>query len=138
MENNETITFSTTCSVQGEKATMITESKIELLDSLAKRVGKFEKTAPQWGKFKMGLSAFSSWTLFSAGCIISIIFDDYTKLLTTKAFLLYLLFAIGIIGILACWYMCNKEKELKINIYDSHIDEIIEILQKLKQQLNQA
>jgi len=136
MENNETITFSTTCSVQGERATMITESKIELLESLSKRVSKFEKTAPQWGKFKMGLSVFSTWTLFSIGCIISIGFDDYKKLQTTSAFVLYLLVAIGIIGIFVCWYMCNKEKELKTNIYDSHIDEIIEIIQKLKQQLN--
>lgn len=138
MENNETITFSTTCSVQGEKATMITESKIELLESLAKRVGKFEKTAPQWDKFKMGLSASATWTLFAIGNIISFAIDDYNKLKTPTAFLLYLFIVVGIIGIILCWYMCNKEKELKINIYDSHIDEITEILQKLKKQLNQT
>ena len=134
---NNTLSFTTQCAVNGEKATMITESNIKLLESLANRAGKFEKIAPYWDRFKMGLSASISWTLFSLGCIVSIFIDDHEKLLTPKAFFVYLLFSIGIIGIITCWLMIYKEKELKTNIYDSHIDEIKEILQILRMQLRQ-
>ena len=113
---SNTLSFTTKFTTDGEKATMITESKIQLLESLVNRADKFEKTAPYWNKFKMGLSASISWSLFSLGCIVSTYIDDKTKLLTIEAFVLYFLLAIGIIGIFTCAYIIYTEKELKINL----------------------
>lgn len=111
-------------------------AEIALLESLASKADKFEKKALLWGKFKMGLTASSSWTFFTLGCIITIFFDDPKKLLTTEAIFLYVFLFFGLMGIVICWSMCRLEQNLKIDVYDSPIQEIIDILQKLQKLKN--
>jgi hypothetical protein len=108
-------------------------SEIKLLESLVKQADKFEKKAPIWNKYKMGLSASCSWTFFALGCVISIFFDDPAKLLTIRAFILYVLLFIGVAGIICCYHITQLECNLKVDAYDSPIKEIIDILQKLKE-----
>jgi hypothetical protein len=114
---------------------MITESKIELLESLVKQADKFEKKAPTWNKLKMGFSAFVSCTLFALSLLIELMLFDIDKLQTLIGLSICGFFIMGITGSLICWYITRIELHSKKDTYDSPIGEIIRILQKLKQQL---
>lgn len=139
-DNTAPLVYTVTARVEIEKATMITESRIELLESLAKKAQNFEKVEPKWELFKTGRSAFGSTFVVAISCLMPEILKNNAIYFpsTLTELMLDIFCIVGVFGLLLCQIIIYTNSTIKDETYKTSITEIIDILRKMKNSLNGA
>lgn len=138
MENNNpaTFTYKQTGVIKEERATMITESRIEHVESLLKRAKKFESTAPKWDVFKTITSASAAVFLTIIGIIIPTYLEKIVVSSGIVLFALWLLLASSAISAALSFLMAKCHDKNRVNEHESYVEEMSEIVKKLKEGLS--
>lgn len=137
MENNPTtFTYKQTGVIKEERATMITESRIEHVESLLKRAKKFESTAPKWDVFKTIASASAAIFLTIMGIIIPIYLDKITVVSGIILFVLWVFLASSAFSGILSFLMARCHDKNRANEHESYVEEMSEIVKKLKEGLD--
>jgi len=131
LKNNK-FSYPTTGTVTEEKAYMFTESKLDHIESLAKRAKNNEK--PHWDVFEILISSGATMALFSLGILVPSCFDTGIKISQTWYIILGIMLGVG--GICSVSFLIAKFRNN--SQYNSLISEIISVINKTKKKSNES
>ncbi len=132
LPEENTASYKGKCNIEGERGNMMTESKLDYIESLIKRAKSFTHKNPLADSFREWRSCSISVLLAVGTLLISLYVTD-SKMSNTAEIILWVILCTSILALIANWYMFNRLKKEKEEPYNSCLDETLGVFTKFRE-----